>query len=183
MRWVSHLQCCGGRERSRAGGAWYHVTFRNLVTSRRVKECEGDKRNVGGDDSETENPGYRGQTYPGWSSYTRKKSCELLPNHFEGSKAGRRLNSLREGISTWGYVTVVSRRHRYMWCALGITIYEVCCLPRPQNCARKCLCNLRTLKSPFPPLNAQMKGSFQIFLESIFMTGFRCILYQNFGIF
>jgi len=35
---------------------------------------------------------------------------------------------------------------RYMWCALRITIYVVCCLPRPPNRVRKLLCNLRTLK-------------------------------------
>jgi hypothetical protein len=61
-----------------------------------------------------------------------------------------------------------------------ITIYEVCCLPRPQTRARKSLCNLRTLKSPLPPLNATIEGSSLLFLERKYfhwiLTG---IIYEN----
>ena len=54
---------------------------------------------------------------------------------------------------------IVSRRQSSIYAMWSR--YEVCCLPRPQNRARKCLCNLRTLKLPFPTLNRQTKGSFR----------------------
>ena len=55
--------------------------------------------------------------------------------------------------------------------------------PCPRNCAWKSLYNLQTLKLPFPPLHAQMKGSFQICLERKFIDGSKRVLYQKVGIF
>ena len=58
-----------------------------------------------------------------------------------------------------------------MWCALRITIYEVCFLPRPQNRVRKCLCKVRTLKIQSRSLNKPRKIFFEIFWRERSLKG------------
>jgi len=66
-----------------------------------------------------------------------------------------------------GFGTVVASP-QYMWCAHGITIYEVCYLPRPLNRVRKLLCNLRTFKIQLHSLNKLRRVFFKYFGEKFF---------------
>ena len=56
-----------------------------------------------------------------------------------------------------------------MWCAHGITIYEVCYLPRPPTRIRKCLCKVRTLKIQSHSLNKLRRILFKIFWREILL--------------